>query len=327
MENLTVSFNIIAPFMLYMLLGALFRRLEFVGGDTIKGIDRLVSTVFLPVFNFMVFIKADLSAIARGGFIFYILAAHLVLLAALMLLVKLMRFEPATAGTVVLSSFISNSMVMGLAVAVQMFEAGKYLEVVLAAASTLPFYNGLMIPIIQGYGEKQRLLDEGRAGESVTIKVDVSALLIRVLKNPLVIAMLAGLIFQLIGIELPTFADTFISGLSNLVTPLIFIALGFEFKLGNIKEDRRPLLLILLIKLFISPLVFLTLPVIWGFTGAKLLACLIAFGTPCGVTTVPLLRACGCNSRLAGEALALSSALSVFTMFLWIFAFKQMGLM
>ena len=327
MDNLIVSFNIIAPFMLYMLLGALFKKLGLVGEDTIKGMNKLVSMVFLPVFNFMNFLKADLSAIAHGGFIFYILAAHLVLLLCMILLVRILKFEPATAGTIVLCCFISNSMVMGLAVAAQMFEAGQYIEVILAGASTLPFYNGVMVPIIQTYGEKQRLLDEGRGGENARIKIDLPALLKRVFTNPLVIAVLAGLLFQLIGIHLPTFANTFISGLSNLVTPLIFICLGFEFKLGNVKEDRKPLLLILLIKLVISPLVFMALPVYWGYTGSKLLACLVAFGAPCGVTTVPLLRACGCNSRLAGEALALASALSIITMFLWIFGFKQLGLM
>ncbi len=327
MENLIVSFNIIAPFMLYMLLGALFRKINLVSGDTIKGMNRLVSMVFLPVFNFMNFIKADLSAIAHGGFILYVLAAHFVLLISLMLLVKLMKFEPATAGTIVLCCFISNSMVMGFAVAAQMFEAGQYLEVILVGASTLPFYNGVMIPIIQTYGEKQRLINEGRGGEGAKVKVDVPALLKRVFTNPLVIAVLAGLAFQLIGIKLPTFANTFINGLSNLVTPIIFICLGYEFKIGNLKEDRKPLLLILAIKLVISPLVFMTLPVLWGYTGSKLLACLVAFGAPCGVTTVPLLHGCGCNSRLAGEALALASALSIVTMFLWIFTFKQMGIM
>ena len=327
MTNLVVTFNIIAPFLLYMLLGMLFRKLGMLPKELTAGINRLVSMVFLPVFNFVNFMRADLSGLSHGGFIFYIIAGNLVILLVMNILVHILKFEPARAGTMVIICYISNSMVFGIAVASQMYPPGGYMEVILAAAVLLPFYNAITVPILQYYGEKQKMLDAGGNAEGAKIRIDWGHLIKSIVTNPLVIAVVLGLAAMMTHLDLPDFADSFLNGISNLVTPLIFICLGAEFSLANIKEDKKALIMALSIKLVIAPLFFLLLPLKWGYSDQVLLACLVCSAAPSGVTTVPLTQACGCDSRLAGENLALSSACSIFTMFLWIFVFKQLGLL
>lgn len=327
MNNLIVTFNIIAPFMLYMLLGLLFRRLGLLKEDLVGGINRLVSTVFLPVFNFQNFLKADLSGLSHGGFIFYIIAWNLIMLTAMIIMTRALKYNPARAGTMILICYINNSMVFGIAVASQMYPPGEFTEVILAAAVLLPFYNALTVPIMQYYGEKQKMLDAGNGDGSAKLKVDGKQLLKTIITNPLVIAVILGLTAMTLRLDLPDFADSFLTGISGLVTPLIFICLGASFSIENVREDRRDLILGLLIKLVIAPMIALILPLKWGYRDQVLLACLVCFAAPTGVTSVPLSRALGCDARLAEENLALSSACSIFTMFLWIFIFKQMGLL
>ena len=324
MQNLIVTFNIVAPFLLYMLFGALMKRAGYITDDFHAKLNKLVSSTILPIFNFYNLIKADLSALKEGGYIVYVLVGQIVMLAVYALLVHLLKRSPARAGAMVDTMFVNNTMVFGCAIALAMYGEGNFAPMLLVAAILLPLYNGLVIPVIQIYGSKQAALDQSEDGQSV--KVSTGKLLLDVLKNPLVIAVFCGLIYQFSGIEFPEFAMTFLSGLSATLTPLIFIILGAGFTFKGFMEDRKDLILCLLIKLVIAPAIMIILPLKFGYRDTVLIACLLAFASPSGVTTASVVKSCGCDERFAGEMVALSSGLSILSLFLWIFLFKTLGL-
>jgi malate permease and related proteins len=146
------------------------------------------------------------------------------------------------------------------------------------------------------------------------------------LTNPLILAVVAGLLVNVSGLDFPDYADKTISGLAGTVTPLAFVLLGGAFNLSSAIEDKKSIFLVAFLKLIIGPLVFIILPITWGWSGPPLAAILVAFGTPTAVSSFPMAKAMNCDGELAGEIVVVTSIFSILTMFLWIFALKQMML-
>ena len=53
---------------------------------------------------------------------------------------------------------------------------------------------------------------------------------------------------------------------------------------------------------------------------------MIMFGAPIAVSSYPMAQQMDGDGELAGQLVVLSSALCILTIFLWIFALKQLGL-
>ncbi len=63
-----------------------------------------------------------------------------------------------------------------------------------------------------------------------------------------------------------------------------------------------------------------------GFSGVKLLTLVAIFASPSAVTSFTMAQQMDSDYELAGNCVIFSTAISCFTMFLWIFALKCMGL-
>jgi predicted permease len=79
-------------------------------------------------------------------------------------------------------------------------------------------------------------------------------------------------------------------------------------------------------RLLVFPAVGLIGGALMGFTGIKLLTLVAIFASPSAVTSFTMAQQMDSDYELAGNCVVFSSAISCFTMFLWIFVLKSMGL-
>jgi malonate transporter and related proteins len=79
-----------------------------------------------------------------------------------------------------------------------------------------------------------------------------------VLKNPIVIGILAGTLFGLTGLALPPAADAALDGVGHLAGPLALLVLGMGISEYGIRSDWRLSVAICVLKLLVQPLV------VWG---------------------------------------------------------------
>ncbi len=77
----------------------------------------------------------------------------------------------------------------------------------------------------------------------------------------------------------------------------------------------------------IIPLVFLTLLVLLGFRQMNLTALIMMFAAPIAVSTFTMAQQMGADGELAGQLVAGSTLLSVFTIFVFTFVFKTLGVL
>ena len=80
-----------------------------------------------------------------------------------------------------------------------------------------------------------------------------------------------------------------------------------------------------LLRLVISPILFVGLMYLMGYRGDHLLVALILFGAPTAMGTYAMACAMDGDDELASGTVAITSVLSILTMFIFIFLFKELG--
>ena len=324
MENLILSFNIIAPLLCYMLIGALLNKLGIVDEQLRTKMNKLLVKMFIPCSVFSSLYNSDLSSIGDINYIVYAVLGNMLFFFLLIAVSKRFIKDPARLGSFVQGATRGNGVIFGIPLCVAVFGESGTLEMALMLALLVPYYNTFEVIMIEICGEKARLMREG--GDSKT-KVDLKKVGKSLLGNGILWGVALGLAFNLLHIPLPAFLMTVIKGTGGCVAPIAFIMAGAAFSFKAAGENRVLLSIAVAIKLVILPAIFLILPVIWGYKDHILLCMLVAFAVPTAIASYPMAKAAGCDGDLAAEIVAFTTALSMFTMFLWIFFFKQAGIL
>lgn len=324
MENLIVSFRIIMPLFLYMMLGYAAKKRGLLTKELNDGVNQLMFALFLPVLLFKTLYQDDLSGFGRAAFIPYAMAGTVLSFLMLFALFSRLEKDPAKRGSLIQGAFRGNSILFGLPVAISIFGEGNTAEVAIVLAAIIPIYNVLSVLILEVCG--QAAVSEDPRVKLTLGSVNWKNVAQSIAKNPLIHAVLLGLLANRLGIVLPDYLEKTMAGVAGVVTPMAFVLLGAAFNLSSAMEDKRSIALASLMKLVVNPVIFLILPIIWGWNGPVLGAILIAFGTPTAVSSFPMAKALRCDADLAGEIVVATSAASILTIFLWIFVLKQMML-
>ncbi len=313
MNNFILCFNAIAPLILLMMLGYFLHRIDFIPRSGFESIDKLCFKVFIPVMLFSNIYYADFSTVFHPEAIIFMEAGiAAVFLFSFFLAKKLYKGQNEIAATFVHGVSHGNLAVLGLPLIMNLFgeEQGAVYSVMMACSS--PLVNPLMVfehTYFQGEDIKP------------------GALIVKIFTSPFLAGTLAGLFCKLIGIQFPEFAGTFIADLKSLSSPLCLIALGGTFAFNDAKGYAGPVTLVVVLKCLIIPAIVLGIAVLLGFRGIVLASLLVIFACPSAAATFSFCNGyCG-DPAMASQLVMQSSVLSIFTMFLWLFAFLQLGLL
>lgn len=149
----------------------------------------------------------------------------------------------------------------------------------------------------------------------------------RLLLNPGVIGLAAGLLLFFTGIRLPAFLEAPVGHLAALNTPLPMLIVGFYLADADLKSAVRNKRLIasMGLRLLAVPLLTLGLLYLCGMRGALLTACVIAASAPAAAATTMFATRYGQDARLSVNLVALSTLCSMLTMPLVVGAAKALG--
>lgn len=310
MENLLLSFRVIAPLMLYLGIGALLRAARAADAAVFHGVNNIVFYAALPVLCFLKIAASDLSDMVKTPFLLYIALAILLFYALSSLLVPRFCRDDNRRGVLILGVFRSNDAIFGLGVAAALLGDDHLTLMTLAIALTVPLFNVLSVIVMERY----------RGGS-----VKIGPLLWRVLKNPILLGCLAGFIANFTHLTLPDFLSSSLNSLAGLTTPLAFISLGGTMRFAALKKNAPAILAVSILRLIVVPLCVIGALLLLGFRGEPIVVAMIIFGAPVAMVTYTMASAVGADDELAGGLLAVTSLLSIVTMFLFIFTFKSLG--
>jgi predicted permease len=154
-------------------------------------------------------------------------------------------------------------------------------------------------------------------------QVKLGRVLLRIITNPIILACAAGFLVNLLHIKLPAVLQKPIDGLASMTTPLAFLLLGGTISFSDVRKNRAALSLVSLLRLLVIPLAAVTAFLLLGFRGEYIVVTLILFGGPAAMVTYTMSVALDADTELAGTLVAVTSVLSILTMFLFIFLLKE----
>ena len=311
MENLIIAFNVVLPLMLCIMLGYFLNRIGMIGEALRKGMNSLCFKVFLPFYLFQSIYTTDVSASFNGTLMIFCCVAMTAWFALLMYLIPKVEKENPRRGVLIQAMFRSNFALFGLPMAESLCGAERMGPTSLLIGICVPLVNILAVITLESF----------RGG-----KPSIRKMLLGIAKNPLIIASVLGVVFNLLDIPLPSAVQKTITDLGRVATPLSLVALGASFTFASVAGYRMQLALGVSGKLVICPLIMVTLGVLLGLRAEMLVPVLIFFGAPTAVSSFPMAQQMDGDGELAASLVVFTSALSILTIFLWVFVLKTIGL-
>lgn len=311
MENLILSFNVVLPLFLCIMLGYFLRRIGMMDEPVRKSLNKLCFKVFLPIYLFNNIYTTDMAAAFHPELVAFAVLGLLGLFAVLMLVIPRIEKENPRRGVMIQAIFRSNFALFGLPVALNLCGEANMGPTSLLVGVTVPVFNILAVISLETF----------RGG-----KPSVKKMLLGIATNPLIIASLLGIAFNLLEIPLPSAVHKCVIDLGRVATPLSLVALGASFMFSSIAGFRRQLLIAVVGRLVIVPTVMVALGVLMGFRGEVLVPVLIMFGAPTAVSSFPMAQQMDGDGELAASLVVFTSAFAILSIFVFVFCLKQLGL-
>lgn len=316
MDNIIVSFNVIAPVFFLMVLGYLLVNYTSLADRQLtKQANAIVFKIFLPCMLFYNVYQSDIGAEIQSRIKLCIWAAGglIILFILLCLIVPKVVKQENQQGVVIQGIFRSNYVIFGVAVVQNMYGSKSTTTAAILSAILVPMYNFLAVVALSIFGEKR--------------ETDWKKIIMDIIKNPLILSSMLGVVLSLLGIRLPTAVDTTVQDLAKLSTPIAFMILGGDLDFSKVKGNLKLSSVVLTIKLVILPLIMIPMVVMMGYKDADLLSALLAYQTPVAVSSYIMAQQAGADGQLAGQLVVFSSVLSIFSLFVTIFILRTMGML
>ena len=133
--------------------------------------------------------------------------------------------------------------------------------------------------------------------------------------NPMMIAMLIGMIIGITGIKLPTFATSLIDSTGACMSPVAMLLTGITVSTISLKKTLKDvsLYVISIIRLIIFPLIFIGVAKLIPIDSVSYTCALCALAMPLGLNTIVIPSAYGKDTKKAAGMAVISHMLSIIT--------------
>lgn len=299
LTTFSFALSITAPIFVVLLLGNLLKKYQIIDQAFVSGGSRLVYNLGLPVMLFISSAKVNFSSTAHPASLLAFCLMTLLVFGLSLLTARWFVRDKADTGVLVQGAFRGNLVILGLA-----FCANAYGEQGLALASlpvaiTVVLYNLLSVYVLNlSLGQNQSSIKQ-------TVK-DIA-------RNPLILAIAAGLIFNFSGLIIPQVLLSSGNYLSQMVLPLALLCIGASLDISRLFKLDTACLAALGWKLVASPLLACALGIFWGLRGDALAILFLLAASPTATVSFVMAQAFKGNATLAAEIVAQTTLWSLFT--------------
>lgn len=319
MENLLFSLNAVLPLLLLITTGYVIVRLNIVGARFLGEANRFVFRVALPFMLCRNIYQTNFSDAFDVGLVGFALAAILLIALLSAIVTPLFVKSRPAIGAIVQALYRSNYILFGLPLATNLFGKAGAAPTSMLIAFTIPTYTLLAVIILTYYAE-----DHQR--EPGSLMRSIRPILGDIVRNPLIIGSVLGLLINILPVDVPPFLDKTIGDIGSIATPLALIIMGSQFDFGQLHGRLRTAAVVSLGKLVLVPAVMISLSIMLGFRGPKLGALYILFGAPTSVTSYIMAKDMKSDHVLSGQLVILTTLLCGLTLFVGIYLLRSMGM-
>lgn len=311
--DLIFSINIALPIFLVMFVGHLLKRKKVVDENFIKMANQLVFNVALPVKLFTDVYHTSLNEALDVKFIIYIVAGIILSVAISWLLGLFLIKDQFQLGAFIQGSFRGNFVYVGLSL-MENIIGSPGLKAPIAVAFAIPLYNILAVIVLTYTNRKNNS------------KISPKNILKDIIRNPLIIAVVLGVIATQVNFKIPTLFLKTMNYFEVIATPLALITIGATFNIKRLTKNLRVSLLASSLKLIIIPFIAVVLALMLGFAHEDVLLIYVLFGVPTATTSYIMTAVMNGDEVLSSDIIMITTLLSNITITLFTFAFRRLGM-
>ena len=312
MENFLISLGCVTPMFITICVGLILRFSKVVPPEAFRHLSAITFHALLPCIVFNNIYTADLSIAVQPRLLVFLIGFLFVWFTLNYTFLRKRIPDHRRCGTFIQVAYRSNVGIVGLSLAQNMMGADGLATAAIAVSLIVPFYNVMAVYTLETCrGETPKL------GHTI----------IQVIRNPMIIACILGFAVQLAGIRLPAPVVRAVGNLATSGSVTALMALGGSFVFSTLKGNLRLILIGCVYRLILAPLAAIAAAVAFGFRGDFLGIVLICNAAPLSTATYSMAIAYDSDHELTSQLIVCSSLLCSLTLFLWIFALRQLGLM
>lgn len=299
--------TIIAPLFLIIFTSALLQKFKNIGDEWSKVLNEFALKIGLPVLIFSSLSKTSFSFTTEAPLI---IANSVFLIISFILAVvvgKILRLKRQMFLTLFICFTFGNIAYLGIPVLISV--SGE--EILPTVSLIIAIYLFWLFTIGIGYLDYSIDKNKGDVAKNM---------LMNFTKNPLLLAVIFGLIIGSFEITIPSVILKSLDMISASVTPTVLIVIGLfigNSKVGKLSE-WLPVLLFSIFTLAIFPAIFYFGVRFSGFMPSQFASSIIEAAMPLAITPFALADKYNLNKTFIARSIVLSTILSVVTLPFWI---------
>ncbi|PTE09166.1 AEC family transporter [Mesorhizobium helmanticense] len=291
-------------------LGYLAGLTGYLKAEAGEAIAEFAVGVAMPLLLFRTMVNADFHGSAPWPFWGAYFAAAAVTWTAGHLVITRWFGRDSRAGVVGgVSSAFSNLVLLGIPFVLGTFGPSGFEVLSLLISVHLPTMIMASIILFEIFGRGDEQMHPLRIIRSFFRKM---------FSNPLIIGILAGWVWRITGLPLPTLAERLVGALADIAGPVALFAMGLGLCRFGISGNVRPALALSALKLLLMPAVALGLVWLFGLPPLSAKVAVVAAALPSGVNSYLIASQFNTGQALASNQMTIATACAVVTTAFWL---------
>ena len=311
MSDFFFALNVVTPTFAIIFIGVALRRFGVIHDDFVKRSSTIVFRVGLPALIIMKISQTDVKHLFSGLPVAIFMAWTLIFFGISWAVGKAFIKPSTTRGAFVQGSFRSNMAILGLPVIKDLPGEEKLVLAMVYLAAAMPLYNVLAVIVLSATSKEEGAFHPVRVG-------------VNILKNPLILSVIIGMLLSGFSIQLPAVALKTIGSFSNLTFPLALLGVGASLR-GITGGKIVPAVCASTIKTAILPACCCLTGYAAGLRGDILAVMFVLSAAPAAVSSFIMAKAMNSDGDLAAGIVFISTLMSLGTLTLGIYILRQMG--
>lgn len=310
MRSFIIAINAVMPFLIYIVFGYGVRVSGLADEAFMNKLNKVIFRAFFPLLMFNNLYKVEHGLVLNWKLAVTAVVSVLILQVLLILTVPRIVSGNSKRGVIIQAIYRSNFVLFGIPLTANLFGDKGAVLASMMVAIIIPVYNVTAVIILE-------MFHGGKTNPMALVK--------NVCTNPLILGALVGLIFYMLDIKLPSSVETPIGQFAALTTPLALFVLGGTMHFSAIGHNLKYIVPSMSLKLLVLPAIITVIATVMGFNNLERFILFEMYATPVATASYSMAQNMGGDGELAGQFVVLSTALSVFTIFLWVFFFTGIG--
>lgn len=284
------------PLILLILSGYILKRIHFLSADFWAGAEKLNYYILFPAMLFGNLASARLDLAMIKSILFMLLIMLGIVCLSLYLLKFIFNIKSQRFGVYVQSNIRFNTY-MGLAIVTALFQSQGMTLFALVLAISIPIVN---IFSVLAFTDK-----EGMHFKSIWVAL---------LKNPLIMACIIGVLFNISGLHLGFGLSDYLKQLALCSLPLGLMCVGAALQFLTLKKDIWPLFANTISRLLLIPILAYVVAQFFQFSTLETQIFVLYFALPTASASYILTKVLGGDSQLMAGIISLQTLCAALTL-------------